>query len=247
MIAGLMQSSVSKTIGGIPGLTSIPILKHLSSNSSVDNNDELIIVLIPHILRTPGIGDVNLRSIAAGTDAVVRVNLEPLPAETPQPATTSPVLQPSVAQPSGPPGPPPGSSGVMLMLVPRTAQMSPGGKVTLQLAAVGAHDLAGAPFDLRFDPRLLKLIDVQKGDLLSRDGKNSIFTRNILNDNGACTVNLNRTPGAGGVSGDGTLATFTFEALKPGETTLSFARLDAMDSKLQPIPVVLPMATVTIR
>ncbi|MGA2434492.1 MAG: cohesin domain-containing protein [Bryobacteraceae bacterium] len=254
MIAGLMQSSVSKTIGGIPGLTSIPILKHLSSDSSVDSSDELIIVLIPHILRTPGIGDINLRSIAAGTDAVVRVNLEPLPAETPQPATTSPVSQPSgppveppVAQPSGPTGPPPGSPGVMLMLVPQTVQASPGAKVTLQLAAVGAHDLAGAPFDLRFDPRLLKLIDVQKGDLLSRDGKDLIFTRNILNDNGACTVNLNRTPGAGGVSGDGTLATFTFEALKPGETTLSFARLTAIDSKLQPVPVVLPMATVTIR
>lgn len=245
LIAGLMQNSVSRTIGGIPGLTSIPILKHLSSDSTTDNRDELMIVLIPHIVRTPGISEENLRSIAAGTDPVIKMNLMPMPVAEPEPAPTA-VPQPPVA-PAAPPANVPHTAPITLMLTPHTLQTNPGGKFTVQLAAVGAHDLAGVPFTLKFDPQMLKLTLVEKGDLLGRDGKNVIFTQNILNDKGECAVNLNRTPDSGGISGDGSIAAFTFQALKPGETTILFSQLGPINSQLQPMPVMLPSATVSIR
>ena len=68
-----------------------------------------------------------------------------------------------------------------------------------------------------------------------------------LNDAGDATVNLNRLPGAGGVNGSGTLAVFTFQAIKPGATVVTFSELGARNSAMQPVTTDLPHAGVMIQ
>ena len=87
----------------------------------------------------------------------------------------------------------------------------------------------------------------QPGSLLSSDGQPLIFTRNILNDTGTVTVNLNRQPGAAGVSGSGALATFTFQAVGPGATILTFTQLELRDAQAQPIAAPAPQSIITIK
>ena len=55
---------------GIPGLVNIPILgKFLfGANTKDERKEELMIALIPHIVRTPDITALDLRGISAGTD-----------------------------------------------------------------------------------------------------------------------------------------------------------------------------------
>ena len=100
LLGGLINTEDDKTVTGIPGLASIPILGNLFKGSSVNHNrDELMIVVIPHVIRQPEITAQNLRTIAVGTNVVHLSRAPRLP--------ESPAAQaPSVAdmQPPPPPG-----------------------------------------------------------------------------------------------------------------------------------------------
>src|SRR5581483_8115666 len=84
LLGGIMRDQDTSVIGGIPGLVNIPVLgKYLFGNTSKDKqHEELMIALIPHIVRKPDITGVDLRGIAAGTDATVKLSfarVEPPP------------------------------------------------------------------------------------------------------------------------------------------------------------------------
>jgi general secretion pathway protein D len=248
LLGGLMQDQDTKSLSGIPGLMSIPILRRLFSSENVTrSSSELLIALIPHIVRTPGITDLDLRPVSAGSDTVTRLNLAPRPLTEQQAAPQAPAAPaaPAPAKPAAPAPQP--SSAMQLMLRPVLTQAQVGNTITLQLEVENAQDLFAAPFHLKFDPKLLRLVDVRAGGLLSGDGQTIIFTRNILNDTGDATVNLNRMPGTAGVSGSGSLAVFTFQTLKPGETAVTFSELTPRNSQLQPIQAAIPQATVRIK
>ena len=69
ILGGLNQSQVFKTKSGVPFLGEIPLLGRLFSISKVETNEnEILIVLIPHIVRLPTIEETNLKSVASGTD-----------------------------------------------------------------------------------------------------------------------------------------------------------------------------------
>ena len=71
---------------GIPGLSSIPILGKLFSGNSMDRNrDELMIALIPHIIRRQDITPSNLKEIAVGNTTTIHLNYAPKAAETTAP------------------------------------------------------------------------------------------------------------------------------------------------------------------
>jgi len=111
-----------------------------------------------------------------------------------------------------------------------------------------ANDLFTAPFKINFDPKILHLNDVIAGSLLTSDGKQILpLSKNILNDTGEASVALTRVPGAGGVSGSGTLVTFVFQAVAKGTSTVSFADFALRDANMQQIPSAMPQLTVTVR
>jgi general secretion pathway protein D len=78
LLGGLVQDQYTKSKGGVPGLSGIPGLgRLLSSDSTERDGNEPLIALAPHIVRTPGITDLNLGGIAAGTEQSVKVTLAP--------------------------------------------------------------------------------------------------------------------------------------------------------------------------
>jgi general secretion pathway protein D len=82
IIGGLVTRQDDKTITGIPGLSSIPLLGNLFKGSNVDHNkDDVIIVVIPHIIRKPEFTEENLRAIAVGNTQTVKITYSPLPAD----------------------------------------------------------------------------------------------------------------------------------------------------------------------
>ena len=125
--------------------------------------------------------------------------------------------------------------------------MKPGQVFNLQLDVDDARDLFAAPFKLKFDPQLLRLEEIAAGGFFSSDGQKIIFTRNILNDTGDATVNLNRLPGYSGMNGAGALAVFSFKALKLGTALLTFTELLARNSGMQTLSGDVPHAAVTIK
>ncbi|MDW8131808.1 MAG: hypothetical protein RMI94_14750, partial [Bryobacterales bacterium] len=117
LIGGLMQDQDTRSVSGIPGLSKIPGLGRLFSSESIERSQsELLIALVPHVVRTPGIGDLNLKPVAAGTDTTVRLSFAPreVPSEeaksAPGPETIPaqpPAVVPAPAAGGGPPPPPP--------------------------------------------------------------------------------------------------------------------------------------------
>jgi general secretion pathway protein D len=96
ILGGLSQSQDTSLVNGIPGLVNIPVLGStlFGSNHTDKIKAELMIALIPHIVRTPDYSAENLRGIYAGTDQVVKINYAPKPGEV-----QGSILQPGVVAP----------------------------------------------------------------------------------------------------------------------------------------------------
>jgi general secretion pathway protein D len=75
LLGGLTKYQETKTMTGVPGLASIPIIGKLFSGESVDRQrQELMIALIPHVVRRPEYTAENLRGIAVGNQQSVHLN-----------------------------------------------------------------------------------------------------------------------------------------------------------------------------
>ncbi|MEO8595526.1 MAG: cohesin domain-containing protein [Candidatus Solibacter sp.] len=84
LLGGLTKYQETKSKTGIPGLSSIPGLSRLFTSESVDRQrQELMIALIPHIVRRPEYTAENLRGIAVGNQQSVKLNYGRVPAATP--------------------------------------------------------------------------------------------------------------------------------------------------------------------
>jgi len=78
LIGGLTKREEDKTTSGIPGLSQIPFLKRLFSTDNVTRTDnELLITVIPHIVRAPSIDANDLREVATGAGQSVKLTLKP--------------------------------------------------------------------------------------------------------------------------------------------------------------------------
>jgi general secretion pathway protein D len=130
---------------------------------------------------------------------------------------------------------------------PAAVEAQPGGQVTVTLRMENAVDLFSAPVQIKFDPNVLQLEEVARGDFLSGDGREVIFTRNILNPAGEAKMMLRRLPGTGGITGSGTLVTLTFRVVGQGVTTVTAPQLVFQDSRGQTLLTASPELRVTIK
>jgi general secretion pathway protein D len=287
VLAGLVQNQNTKSIVGIPGLSSIPVIGRLFSSEQVDRSEsELLIALVPHIVRRSEVSEQNLKGVAVGNATVVKLNYgrkpgeaaaapadpQPQPpaqtppapdaAQAPAPGPEAPVPPPPApttppgapadqtapifpAPPAAQPAAPAPGGAARAVLMPAQVDVAVGGAITVSLVLENASDLMGAPMQIRFDPKVLRMVDVVRGGLL--EGEDVIFTKNIMNDAGEATVNVQRTPRAGGVSGSGPVATMTFQAVAPGITTISTPQFTPRNTQGQPLLTASPVVMVTVK
>jgi general secretion pathway protein D len=268
LLAGLTQDQESKTVTGIPGLSSIPIIGKLFSGQSVDRNkSELMIALVPHIVRRPDISPENLKAIGVGNATSVKLNFAPRPGQaaparpaapgagtvtlpaTPPPAAAPPPNTAPAASPAPTTAPPanrpPGAARIFFQ--PPQADAALSSTFSVAVALAGAEDAAGAPMQIQFDPKILRLNDITLGDLMTQGGQEPILTKNILNDAGAATVQLARPAGSAGASGDGVLVNLNFQAVGRGSTGVTIPNLTVFNSQGQPALSGSPQLTVNIK
>jgi general secretion pathway protein D len=254
LVGGLTQTSDTNNTNGIPGLTSIPILGKyfLGSNSKDKMRDELMIALIPHILRTPDITGLDMRGVSAGTDTTVKLSYAPRQVEVPPtpvapaPAPTAPAAPaPSATAPSVIPVAPAGPA--KLSFSPSPIQVALSAPVVVSLQADNMTDLGSAPVKIKWDPKILRLNQAAPGTLLGQAGSVNAPTLDIRNDAGEATIEMSRRPGSGGVSGSGSILQLTFMAIGKGSTTITVTEATLKDSKQQPITVAAPSVSVTVQ
>ncbi len=92
LLGGLTTLQNTRAIVGIPGLANVPGLRWLTSTEGKeDNRSELLIALVPRIVRASDVNDVNMRGIAAGNDQVVKVSFAPKPVREEPKAPAAPL------------------------------------------------------------------------------------------------------------------------------------------------------------
>jgi general secretion pathway protein D len=76
LLGGILEHTESLTVGGTPGLGEIPLIKYLFSSQQTETiNDEIVFLLIPHLVRRINLSPLNLRTVDTGTGTNVNLRM----------------------------------------------------------------------------------------------------------------------------------------------------------------------------
>jgi general secretion pathway protein D len=249
ILGGLIQRTDTKTLNGWPGLAKIPIIRYLFSTDSVDHQeDEVLIVMTPHIVRLPDWTRENLRGIYSGSDQIIQVKREsevrtpvqvpvkpagqPPATVTPTPGAAAPVVNP----PQGQPG--------KLRFEPQAMTLKVGETRTIALVVDNVSDLFSIPMLLQYNPAVISIEDVQHavsegqhGGFLSGGTQEIAIVKSLDEQKGQAIISATRQPNTQGVSGSGTLLGIVIKGVAPGSSNLSIVQQNAKDSQQRPIPL----------
>jgi general secretion pathway protein D len=272
LLGGMMEDSRTKSLTGIPGLASIPILKYLFSQDTSDHStNEIVFVLIPHIIRGPEgqRGSADMLDVGTANSITLRrSNSKPAtPASTAAPGAPASSLgtpaapvaappQPQAAMPQAPqnqvpqnqpPQTQPGAGAGTFLFDPATLSQAKGSTFTVNVMLSGGQNVYSVPVQLNYDPNQLQVINVSNGGFLSQDGQAVALVHRDDPATGTLQVTATRPPGAGGVSGQGAEVTLTFMAKGQGQSALTITRGGARDPAMQPIAMSGAQAAITIQ
>jgi general secretion pathway protein D len=74
ILAGILQKSDLVSMSGIPGLGELPLLKYVFGQKQHEIiDDEIVFVLIPHVVRGPELSPLNLRRIDTGSGTTIQL------------------------------------------------------------------------------------------------------------------------------------------------------------------------------
>jgi general secretion pathway protein D len=74
IIGGINENQVQQSWSGIPGLSSIPILRYLfGSKDHTINDDEIVFLVVPHVVRQQDLTQANLRTIDTGVGTAIEL------------------------------------------------------------------------------------------------------------------------------------------------------------------------------
>jgi general secretion pathway protein D len=272
LLAGILTKLDNYSNSGTPGLSSIPLIKYLfgSINKEVQD-DEVVFILIPHIVRESVLTRLNTRSIDTGTGATIELRHAPIDeilAESTDQASAAPASNTTAAnaatamvqqmrQQAMPPraggNPPaaktpaaPAGPAVTLTMVPANSTQAVGSTFQASVFLSNAHDVFSVPLDIQFDPKILQLVNVDTGGLLGGDGQ-AVALVHRDEGNGHVTVSASRPPGVSGVNGSGQVCIFTFKALAVGDSNIALVKVGARNSLQASLPAVGSQAVVHVK
>ena len=152
---------------------------------------------------------------------------------------------------TGPGGAPLGTApqqGARIQFFPPAVQVSVSAPFTVTVQLEGASDASSvSPLRVKYDPALLRLNDINPGDLLTHDGQRITSVKDIRNDTGEATISISRLLDAPGVSGAGAVATLNFVAVGKGSGTVSVTEAGLKNTKSAAQTVTLASVPVTIQ
>jgi general secretion pathway protein D len=260
LLGGMMEDTQTKALNGIPGLAQIPILKYLFGETDTEHSEnEIVFVLIPHIIRGRDMPHDNLDMIDVGTANAIELRHSNKPAAvTPvsqsAPAASANAPQPQAAPPTPVPPVPQGAvpqnqaGGVAgFQFDPATLNQAKGSTFTVNVLVSGGQNVYSVPVQLSYDPNQVAVVNVSNGGFLSQDGQAVALVHRDDPTTGTLQITATRPPGAGGVSGQGAVVTLTFMAKAAGQSALTITRGGARDPAMQPIAMSGAQAAITIQ
>ena len=277
VLSGMLNKQDQVSWSGIPGLSAIPGLKYLfGSKDHTITDDEIVFLVVPHIVRSQDLDATNLRTIDTGVGQSIELRHVP----GANPTAAQPAAQPAQPANQHPQvGTVPGQSAVSaapaaLAQLRAAADMNSNAAAASRSAASASAAVnftlnippapvaAGATFQV---PVLLNGgVDVSSiGLQLKYDpAMFSLVNANLgdvlsrdgqaaqiihTDDGGKVTISLSRPPGSTGITGSGMVCVLTFQAKAAGESVIALERGSATNSNQQPSAAQPVRATVLVK
>ncbi|HMD18828.1 MAG TPA: cohesin domain-containing protein [Alloacidobacterium sp.] len=257
IIGGILTKSNNRSLSGWPGLAELPILRYIFGSETREvQDDEIVFLVIPHVVRAAQISPLNTRQIDTGTTNTIELRRIQAPVPPPQPA--KPTGQADGQAVPGQTAPQAAANAVAQM----QQQANAGAPVSFQLAAPpapqkvgssfqvavnlsGGQDVFSVPLQMQYDTSKLSLINVDLGTFLGKDGQTVALVHR--DDNGNVTISASRPPGVAGVSGTGSVVVLTFQAKAAGDASVAITRPVVRNSAQQALPATGAQAVVHVQ
>jgi general secretion pathway protein D len=268
ILGGLIQRTENDDLNGIPGAAGVPGLKYLFSQDSKEvMDDEVLIVLTPHILRFPSIHAENLRRLAAGTDSNVRVlrqassdgrsndaqskssEANPEAQHSTLPSSMQTLAKPAqfAAAYSVTPGASTTGAGAQIRFNPERVTLRNGDSEIVGVAIESVNDLFSLPVLLKYDPAVIQITEVRDGGFLSGGTEAVAIVQRIDAQKGEVMISCTRGPHAPGVNGSGTILGLVVKGVAAGDARIQIVELNAQDSQQRSIPITSREAAIRVQ
>jgi general secretion pathway protein D len=274
VLAGLITRTDTKAINGWPGLARIPLFRYFfSEDTHSSEDDEILIILTPHIVRMPEWTRANLRPLYTGSESQVQVRREaevrspnseprgstpqggvnpgqPGAATVPTAPGTSPTVPTSLGAATTVPG---ATNAAQIRFEPRSLSLKVGQTQTIGVVVENVNDLFSIPLLLQYNPAVISVEEVQHGGFLSGGNQEIAIVCSGCGSNrndqqhGQAIISATRQPNTAGVSGTGTIMGIVVKAIAPGSSNLSIVQVNAKDSQQKPIALVTGEATLQVQ
>jgi general secretion pathway protein D len=246
ILGGILEKQDNRSLTGWPGLAELPILRYIfGSDTHEVIDDEIVFLVIPHVIRAEQISPLNTRQIDTGTTN--SIELRRIHAALPPPGS------PPTAQADGHP-PIPGQTApaaaanalgqmqqqanagapVDLQLTSPPTPQKVGGSFQMAVNLSGGQDVFSVPLQLQYDSSKLSLINVDVGNFLGKDGQ-AVALVHRDDGNGGVAISASRPPGSAGVSGAGSVVLLTFQAKAAGDASVAITRPVVRNSTQQAV------------
>src|SRR5258707_8590479 len=163
MLAGLITKTDMKQLNGWPGLAHVPILKHLfSDDNRSSDDDEILMILTPHIVRMPEWTKSNLKASYAGSETNVQTKrasqmrapqqqapTASQPTNAQMPAVPANVQAPSNSAESG--------KLAQVRFEPGSLSLETGQNMTVSVVGSNVRDLFSIPLLLQYNPAVISV------------------------------------------------------------------------------------------
>jgi general secretion pathway protein D len=224
LLAGLLRDEERKSLKGIPGLHSLPILGRLFDyeDTTLEQTD-VILTVTPYIIRKapvlPEDGKpiwVDVDESRAGAGGEEGVDEEAYPEE------------PQVPERRVPSGRDRGEPGVnQVLFSPGNFELPKGRDFRMTVSLRSSEAVGNFSMTVTYNSQLLKLKDVTEGGILRQGTQTVPFLKSIDNGSGVCTIGFTSPNMATGMQGSGPLAILLFESLSPGEGQVTASGVSA--------------------
>jgi general secretion pathway protein D len=256
VLGGLITRSDTKSINGWPGLAHLPLLRYFfSEDMHSSEDDEILIILTPHIIRLPEWTRANLRPLYTGSESEVKVRRE-AEVRSPNAPTQQALANPAQQVPGGaavppaqevPATAPSSTNAAQIRFEPRSLSLKVGQKQTVGIVVENVNDLFSIPFLLQYNPAVISVEEVQHGGFLSGGTQEIAIVQRVDKERGQAIISATRQPNTAGVSGTGTIMGIIVKGIAPGSSNLSIVQVNAKDSQQKPIPLVTGEATLQVQ
>jgi len=229
LLAGLLKDEERKTMRGIAGIKSIPILGSLFSNTNQTiQQSEVILTITPYIVRPFIISEQDKEPIwtnlydspSASVSGGQRMPGDDLIDEEMSRARMVQERQQTSSQ----------IGANSISLNPGNFEVPQGREFRISVNLRSQEEIYNLSLNLSFDSSVLNLKQVTAGGFVRREGLDSSFLQNIDNGSGICTIAFSSPDITKGVKGTGGIATLVFDAKEKGESQVMINGIVGIDT-----------------